>query len=84
MQLQIYSYPRRETAGLVQPNSYYIIDTLRVLYGMLDTRMWCRIRMVVRVISMRITQGGAGVTKNEERRFRDKSKGAWGWMGENG
>src|SRR3954453_19551705 len=37
--------------SLVQPNACYIIDTLRVLYGMLDTRIWCRIGTTVPVAS---------------------------------
>src|ERR671920_1118777 len=58
---------RQQARSFVHLYSCYIIDSLRVLYGMLDTKMWCRIEMAVqdRLVVFRTEERSVGMDGRE-------------------
>src|ERR671920_151465 len=58
---------RQQARSFVHLYSCYIIDSLRVLYGMLDTKMWCRIGMAVqdRLVVFRTEERSVGMDGRE-------------------
>ncbi len=64
--------PVPAAADLVRLYSWYIKMPVGVLYGMLDTRRWCRIPRIALAGASRITPGAARVTRGCN---RDQRKG---------